>query len=136
MFPYDIEEEELDEEQEAQKNPVEYGINFETGQLTGQKVYGIEAIKVWIWNTLMTDRYRYEHHSWNYGHELENLIGTCNDEDYIRTTAKEMIEECLTINEHITGIDEFDIKTDGDSLSCTFTVMTDFGEIEGVSIDV
>ena len=62
MFPYDIEEEEVDEEQdqEEQSIPVEYGIDFETGQLTGKKVYGIEALKVWIWNALVTDRYRYE----------------------------------------------------------------------------
>lgn len=138
MFPYDIEEEEVDEEkeQEEQSIPVEYGIDFESGQLTGQKVYGIEALKVWIWNALVTDRYRYEHHSWNFGHELENLIGSCNDIDYIRITAKEMIEECLTVNEHIIGIEEFDADTDGESLFCYFRVVTDLGNIEGVNLNV
>ena len=29
--------------------PREYGIDFETGQLTGEIVEGIEAVKVWIW---------------------------------------------------------------------------------------
>ena len=39
--------------------PKEYGIDFVTGQLTGKIVEGKEAIKVWIWNCLKTQRFRY-----------------------------------------------------------------------------
>lgn len=37
--------------------PKEYGIDFATGQLTGKIVEGKEAIKVWIWNCLKTQRF-------------------------------------------------------------------------------
>ena len=36
--------------------PKEYGLDFKTGQLTGEIVEGIEAIKVWIWNCLHVQR--------------------------------------------------------------------------------
>lgn len=55
--------------------PKEYGIDFTTGQLTGQIVEGIEAIKVWIWNCLHTQRFRYPIYSWDYGADLEQYIG-------------------------------------------------------------
>ena len=37
--------------------PKEYGIDFKTGQLTGEIVEGIEAIKVWIWMCLHTQHF-------------------------------------------------------------------------------
>ena len=139
MFPFDIEDEEVDvdsiETEEA--IPVEYGIDFETGQLTGKKVYGLDAIKVWVWNALATSRYRYQHHSWEYGHELENLIGTTNDIEYISASARGMIEECLKVNPHITGISDFQCINNGmDSIVCSFRIITDLGDIEGVEINV
>lgn len=139
MFPFDIEDEEVDIgiSETEESIPVEYGIDFETGQLTGKKVYGLDAIKVWIWNALATSRYRYQHHSWEYGHELENLIGTTNDIDYISASARGMIEECLKVNHHIKGIDDFQCKNDGqDKITCSFRVITDLGDIEGEEINV
>ena len=44
--------------------PKEYGIDFNTGQLTGRIVEGIEAIKVWVWLCLRTQRFRYPIYSW------------------------------------------------------------------------
>ena len=56
MFPFvDTEEENTEEEQYI---PKEYGINFETGQLSGKIVEGYDAILVWAWLALHTPRYR------------------------------------------------------------------------------
>ena len=55
--------------------PKEYGLDFETGQLTGEIVEGIEAIKVWIWLCLHTQRFRWPIYSWDYGADLEQYIG-------------------------------------------------------------
>lgn len=137
MFPFDIEIEEADEDlEEDKKIPVEYEIDFSTGQLTGKKVYGLDAIKVWLWNCLSTPRYRYEHHTWSFGHELENLISESNDDDYINSTAEALITECLTIHPDITGIENFSTEIKEDTIICKFVVLTDLGNIEGVSIDV
>lgn len=49
FFPAYIEDEEnLEELGEEKETPKEYGIDFSTGQLTGQVVEGLEAVKVWI----------------------------------------------------------------------------------------
>ena len=55
--------------------PKEYSIDFATGQLTGKIVEGIEAIKVWVWLCLRTQRFRYPIYSWSYGTDMEQYIG-------------------------------------------------------------
>lgn len=36
---------------------------------------GAEAIKTWVWKALVTERARYEIYSWDFGSEVESLIG-------------------------------------------------------------
>ena len=111
--------------------PVEFGINFETGEMTGGKVTGLEAIKVWAWNALKIPRYRYEQFSWDYGSELEDLIGTAGvPMNYIESEAKRMVEECLTQNRFIEGIEDFDVMLFDGTLVLSFTIITTFGEVE------
>ena len=55
--------------------PKEYEMDFETGMLTGHVVSGIEAIKVWIWCALHTQRFRYAIYSWDYGADVEQYFG-------------------------------------------------------------
>ena len=38
-------------------------------------VYKNEAIKVWIYKAIKTNRYQHEIYSWDYGCEIESLIG-------------------------------------------------------------
>lgn len=124
-FPFETEETEEIEEIE----PCEYGINFKTGQLTGEKVYGIEAIKVWVWMALHTPRYRHVIFSWDYGSEVEDLIGKGYTEEYLNTEVPRMIEECLLMNPNITEISDYDIVLEGDKLTCSFTINTTYGEV-------
>jgi hypothetical protein len=126
-FPFETDEETAVEE--ALKIPKEYGIDFTTGELTGKIVEGNEAVKVWIWNTLHTPRYRHTIFSWDYGNELEDLIGQGYSQEYIEIEAKRMVEDCLLINENITGIDDFEVSQDADKLSISFTANTLFGEV-------
>ena len=78
MFPFDLEIEELETEKEEVCR--EYEIDYKTGQLTGRIVEGKEAVKVWIYLTLHTDRYVFAQYSWNCGNELNVLIGSAGDE--------------------------------------------------------
>lgn len=128
-FPFEIETESTVTADEY-KEPCEYGIDFETGQLTGKKVYGLEAIKVWIWNALRTPRYQHIIYSWDYGHEIDDLIGKSYTQEYIDTELPRMIEECLLINPNITEVGNFEFIIDSDKLTGTFTVKTTYGEVE------
>lgn len=74
MFPF-VDNEEEEEQEESLYIPKEYGINFETGQLSGKIVEGYDALLVWVWLALQTPRYRYYIYSEDYGQEYEDLIG-------------------------------------------------------------
>lgn len=111
------------------KIPCEYGIDFDAGQLTGKKVYGLDAIKVWIWMALNTPRYRYVIYSWDHGQEFDDLIGKNYTLEYIHTEMPRMIEECLTVNPYITGVTNYNFIMDSDQLTGSFTVNTIYGEV-------
>ena len=130
MFPFDIDTEETAEEMDTL--PCEYGIDYSTGQLTGRMVYGLEAIKVWIWLYMGVDRYFYEQYSWDNGHELAETIGKDMDSD----KAEQTIAEGLKQNPHIKGMKDVQKIKEGEKLTMIFTVVTDLGDIEGVTVSV
>ena len=133
LYPFvNISEEMEDSETQPYR---EYGLDFETGQLTGKIVEGLEAVKVWVWLALQTPRYRYYVYSWNYGQEYEDLIGKGYSRDYILSELERMTEECLTVNSYITGIRDFLAEFEGEKVNIMFTILTDFGD-EEVSVDV
>ena len=47
-----------------------------------------------------------------------------------------MIEECLTQNIYIKGIDEFTSTFSGSHLTCSFKMLTDFGEGEMNNVEI
>lgn len=110
--------------------PVEYEIDFQTGKLTGKKVKGIEAIKVWIWMCLKTERYRFALYSWDYGTELEQYIGSYPTQEFMETDCRNEVEEALTINLYISGIDNFEVSMEKDVLKMSFLVRTTLGDVE------
>ena len=110
--------------------PREYGIDFETGELTGAIVTGKEAIAVWIWNCLHTERFRYAIYSWQYGVEYEQYIGQTVSNEFLIADAQTETEEALTVNPYITGISDFDISFSGSTLSISFTAETTLGDLE------
>lgn len=128
-FPFEIEDNENEELKEADDTLVEYEVDFSTGQLTGKVVTGIDAIKVWIWIALHTTRYRYIIFSWDYGNELEDLIGKNYSKEYIDTVIPNMVKDCLLINNHILDVNSFSINFCNDKLTCKFNVVTDQGEM-------
>lgn len=112
------------------KVPREYGINFRTGQLTGKIVEGIEAIKVWIWLCLHTERFRHAIYSADFGTSFEQYIGHVLSDEYINTDCESEITDALLINEYIESIEDFEAVRNSDSLDIKFRVVTKFGNIE------
>lgn len=123
---YEAENEEpLDEEP-----PREWGVNFETGQLTGRIAEGSEAIKVWVWNALKTPRYLYEIYSWYYGHDFDELVGNSFSEEYVDAEVKRMLKECLTVNPYIEDVEDITYSYQDDTLHISCKILTEFGEEE------
>lgn len=131
MFPFDIDEgEEILTDEEDEVEYKEYGIDFETGQLTGKVVTGIEAVRVWAYLALNTAKYRFEQYSWDYGNELETLIGQSCTEEHAESEIQRMLEECLLMNEHITEVELLDFSIEDDKITGTINIITDYGEEE------
>ena len=130
LFPAYIESNQTLAESKTTIVPKEYEVDYNTGQLTGRIVEGLEAIKVWIWLVLQTPRYRYYIYTWDYGNEFEDLIGQGYTEEHMTTEAKRMTEECLLINENIRSISDFTIEMQNDQLTVSFTANTIYGSIQ------
>ena len=102
-----------------------------TYKITGNRIQGytdgLDALKQAIYKVLNTERYEYPIYSFNYGIELESLIG--KDKTYMQIELKRRIRECLLRDDRITEVDNFRFESNGDSLQCTFDVHSIFGNI-------
>ena len=118
------------EETKVIEVPREYGIDFTTGQLTGKIVEGLEAIKVWVWLCMHTERFRHAIYSADYGTSFEQYIGHVLSDEYINTDCESEISDALLINEYIESIEDFEAVKDGEHLRVSFRAVTKFGNIE------
>ena len=125
LFPF------MSEQVEVKNNDIyrEYEFDVNTGQLTGKILEDKAALKIWIYKALLTNRYVHPIYSWDYGQDLEELIGQGYETDFIKSEVERRVQECLMINEHIKGCSNFDISFINDQLQISFTVNTTFGEV-------
>ena len=102
-----------------------------TYKLTDTSIKGyieeLEALKQFIYKVLSTERYDYPIYSFDYGIELESLIG--KDIKYVQIELKRRIEECLLQDERISSVDNFEFEVKGDELYCTFNVGSIYGNL-------
>lgn len=94
-----------------------------------QRVEGKEAIKVWIWKALNTKKDIYKAYSSGYGNELENLIDSAYSKSLLESEAKRLVWECISVNSHITSMENFTVDNSKDLLTISFTAITDQGEV-------
>lgn len=109
--------------------------DFEKGQPIFQNgspvvVTGNEAIKTWVWKTLITARRRYEIYTWDFGNDMYSLIGQNFTEDTKQSEAARYVREALEINPYITDIVEIIVEFDIATLTVSATVETIYGEVD------
>lgn len=92
-------------------------------------VAGAEAVKVWIWKTLMTARFRHSVYTWDYGNEVESLIGKPFTPAVKRSEAVRYVREALRINPYIRAVRQADVAFSGDDLTIACEVETIYGEV-------
>lgn len=100
-----------------------------TYRLTDINIQGftneLKALQQAIYKVLNTEKYEYLIYSFDYGIELESLIG--KDPIYVQIELQRRIQECLLQDERVTGIDNFQCTIIGDSLLCNFDVTSIYG---------
>lgn len=89
-------------------------------------VTGIEALQVWVYKTLKTDRYKYLGYSWNYGSEIEDLLGKVMGEETVNIQVEKRLRDAL-INDYIKDIDDVIVENTNGSLKVSFAIETIYG---------
>ncbi len=87
-----------------------------------------EALKIWIYKVLHTERYRYLAYSSSFGSEIESLIGKVNS-TILEAEMKRFIIEAIMVNPYIKEISEFKFFTNGSEFEVEFLVTTIYGVI-------
>jgi len=92
-------------------------------------VTGKEAVLTWAWNAVNTQRFRHEVFTWNYGNDVESLIGRPFTDDLKQAEAVRYIRECLLINPYITEVRDISVEFSGSTLELSCIVNTVYGEV-------
>lgn len=121
----------------------EMAIDFETGEpiIKNDEIVILEeteALKVWIWKVLETERYKYKAYSNNYGNELKEQLGTIYDKTIKDAILENEIRECLGVNPYIVRLHSFSIETPEGMQHpyIYFSVDTVYGTIENMGVDI
>lgn len=105
-----------------------YRLSFD-GKNSAGMLDGCEAMKQAIYLILNTERYRYEMYSWDYGVELEELIGDQNS-DTLQVNVRNAITDALMQDDRITEVSDFEFKRERERISVIFNVSTTEGDIQ------
>lgn len=104
-----------------------YKVNFEAGRVAGF-TDETEAMKQAIFKILSTERFAYLIYSWNYGIELNAVVG--KSYPVFASEIKRVIREALLADSRITDVTDFTVtQIDKRTASVSFTAETIFGEI-------
>ena len=115
--------------------PTELGFDFEKDCFMydddGKHVIveGDDAIKVWVYKALKTERFQYFAYSWQYGLEIKPFIGKVMGVSHRKSELRRVIIECLMVNPYIKSIDYMTITAVGDSLTVDVTLTTVYGKV-------
>ena len=125
----------LEEEQKAEDTkdlPLfkEMAINFETGEIltkNGEIVIleGKEALNVWIWKALKTERNRFKAYSSNFGSDIYKEIGYVYDRTIKEQLMTNEIVDTLLVNPYITNVYDFEMLYSDETLSLNINFKVD-----------
>lgn len=96
-------------------------------------VTGLRAVLVWAWKALHVQRYRYDIYTWDYGNEIESLIGQPYTDELKQAEAIRYVRECLLVNPYITDVTDIVTSFVDSKITIQCKIMTVYGE---VSLDV
>ncbi len=125
----------LQDEIEIEEIPnLTYSLDKDKKQIAGE-IDDLEAIKQTVFLMLNIERMDYEIYSDDFGVEFDELIG--EPIPYVLSELKRRIIECLTYDDRIEDVNDFEFEVAGGSVHATFCVYTIFGKFESeVDIDV
>ena len=91
---------------------------------------GRDAVAVWGYNALLTERSRFEMWTRNYGNDMYNLIGKPFSDELKRAEVTRYLTECLTASPYITDVRNIDAVLIEDELQISCSLVTIYGEVK------
>lgn len=114
--------------EEVTEPDITFGINSDMTKICSV-IDGLESIKQAVYIMLNIERYQYIIYSFDFGVELQDLIG--EPIDYIEAELERRISDCLEQDDRITEVTNFEFEKAGnDKLLVSFSVNTIYGTIE------
>lgn len=101
-------------------------IDFESKKILGM-IEDKKAIEQSILLALSTSRFKYLIFSWNYGEEINKLVG--KPKDLARAELPRLLNECLLVDDRISAIEDLIITEVEEGLYVSFTAVTVHGDI-------
>lgn len=92
-------------------------------------VAGADAVLVWAWNCIHTERFAHDVFTADYGQDLANLIGQPYGDEVRQSEAIRKLREALMINPYITAVDQINASLKGSVLQISFNLTTIYGEV-------
>ena len=89
-----------------------------------------EAISVWIYHAIKTYRYAFSIYSWDFGCEIDTLLGQNYTVDHTKAEVARYITDALMINPYILSIEKIIVGFEGDTLHVDVRVITVYEELE------
>lgn len=92
-------------------------------------VTGADAVLVWAWNCIHTERFAHDVFTADYGQDLSDLIGQPYGDEVRQSEAIRKLREALLIHPYITAVDQINTSLKGSVLQISFNLTTIYGEV-------
>ena len=89
-----------------------------------------DAISVWIYHAIKTYRYAFSIYSWDFGCEIDTLLGQNYTPAHTKAEVTRYITDALMINPYILSIEKIIVNFDGDTLQVDVRVITVYEALE------
>lgn len=111
----------------VQQPSLTWYINKESNRIQGT-ADGLEAVRQAVEIILNVERFRWQIYSPNSGMQWAGLIG--QNPGYVASEVQRRIKDALSTDERVLGISNFQYTMNGESMTCSLTVNTVYGNTQ------
>ena len=112
----------------------EYAYDFQKNELLLDEngctymTEGNEALRIWIFKALITERFHYTAYSFTFGSEIQDqVIGQAMNEEIVKLELERFIIEALMVNPYIKRLDNFTFKNTSTEMEVSFDCTSIYG---------
>ena len=110
-----VEEIDVEEEVLEREGFCEYAYDFENNTLKTKNgrhyyVYGNEAMKIWIYKAMITNRFKHSAYTDRFGTEIYSLIGEVISSKFKEAEIKRYIKEAVMVHPFMVSINKIEMR--------------------------